>query len=159
MKMLRDLVLAIFVSPEFLIAAAALVLYEVAPSVFRVLGDSLSSRNEAFKWVSLAPAAVLVFTLKCAKDALLPKDERAELLAAWPDFYILKNRVLVGLFYVFATVCATVGVWASGADIKRVSISGAYAAALAINLTAAATVWYASVQVGIHLRRANVRKT
>jgi hypothetical protein len=153
--MLRDLILALFVSPEFVIVAACFAWYEIAPGSFHVLGDSLSARDEAFKWLSLAPAAVLVFALKCAKDALLPKVEGAEALAGWPDFYVLKNRVLVGLFYVFAAVCTTVAIWASGGDISRASLSAVYAGALCVNLAAAATVWYASVQVGIHLRRVN----
>ena len=158
MKTLRDLVFAIVVSPEFVIAAACLALYEIAPALFNLLGNSLSARDEAFKWLSLAPAAVLVFALKCAKEALLPKAQGAEVLGGWPDFYIFKNRILVGLFYVFAAVCTTVGIWASGADITRASLSAVYMAALGVNIAAAATVWYASVQVGIRLRQVDVRK-
>src|SRR5262249_47587614 len=147
-----------FVSPEFVVAMVCFALYEIAPSLLQSLGIHLSSRDEAFKWLSLAPAAVLVFTLKCAKDVLLPKAEGAEVLAGWPDFYMLKNRVVVGLLYVFGAVCVTVAIWASGADITRASLSAAYSAALGVSLTAAATVWYASVQVGICLRHARVDK-
>ena len=153
MKVFRDLILAIFVSPEFLIIAACVALFQITPKLFFAVGTILAERDEALKWISLAPTAVLAVALKWAKDALLPKTHDAELLAGWSGFYILKNRVLAGVFYVFTAACVSVGVWASGADLKRPAIGAVYVASIGINVIAAATLWYASLQVGIHLRR------
>jgi hypothetical protein len=159
MKTLRDLIFAIFVSPEFFIIALCFAGYQITPSWFELLGSGLSRSAEALKWLSLAPAAVLVFALKSAKETLLPTTVQAEILAQWPEFWVVKNRVLVGLLYVFVTACMTVGLWISGANIARASLSAVYTAALAINLTAAGTLWYASVQVGIRLRRLKIQES
>ena len=154
MKIVRDLCFAVFVSPEFLIVAIFLGLYEIRPVWFHLLGVRLSRSPEAIKWVSLAPAGVLVFALSCAKDTFLPKAPKPEILAGWSDFWVLKNRILIGLAYVFGTVCITVGIWIVGFDIGRASLSALYFGALAVNLVATGTLWYASVQIGIRLRRA-----
>jgi hypothetical protein len=158
-KSVRDIILAAIVSFEFLLVCIAFVLSALTPDLLAKAGSSLNAHKEAFQWLTLACVGALVLSLKWARDILLPKHEHAEVLADWPHFYMVKNRTLVGLCYLFAAACVELLIWIFGMDIREPSLSAMYYAAVAVVMCSAFTLWYASVQIGIHLRRLHAMPT
>ena len=156
MKHLRDLVFGAVVSPEFLLICIAIALSTWAPGFLMRAGSSLKSNKEAFQWLSIACVGVLVFSLRWTHEILVPKHEQDAVLADWPGFYIVKNRTLIGVCYVIAGTCVAIAIWIFGIDIRESKLSAIYYAAVCVVMTSAFTLWYASIQLGIRLRR--VRK-
>jgi hypothetical protein len=141
------------ISLEFLVICTALALNAWAPGLLIKVGSSLRSHKEAFQWVSIACVGVLVFSLRWAHEILIPKHEHAAVLADWPDFYMVKNRTLIAVCYVVAGTCAALTMWIFGIDIRESKLSAIYYTAVCIVMTSAFTLWYASIQLGIRLRR------
>ncbi len=159
MKKCRDVLIATLVSFEFLIVLVAALLGFYWPKLLTQLGMQLANRDDPFMWVSLAPVGALVWALTCAREVLVPADEHADLLARWPDFYLLQYRVLIGCAYVFLACCTTVGMWATGSKLGSETSAAVYFAALLVSLCATGTIWYASIRIRISLRRATQAKT
>jgi hypothetical protein len=140
------------VSPEFLLICIAIALSMWTPGVLMKAGSTVGSNKEAFQWLSIASVGVLVFSLKWAHEILVPKHEHAAILADWPEFYMVKNRTLIGVCYVIAGTCVTMAIWIFRIDIGEARSSAIYCTAVCVVMTSALTLWYASIQLGIRLR-------
>jgi lipid-A-disaccharide synthase-like uncharacterized protein len=158
-KVISDIVFSVAISIEFLVICVGSLLTVRFPDLLRTLGTGLDSHKEAFQWLSIGCAGVLLFGLRCAHEILVPKHPNSEVLANWTGFYMLKNRTLTGVFYVIAGACVAVTIWMFNADIRDPKTSAAYYASVAIVMISALNLWYANVQLGIRLRRVRNDKT
>ena len=113
----------------------------------------MGQKAEAYKWLSLAPVGMLVAGCKWASDVLLPNDTRSSILAEWEGFYMVRIRVMAGMLYLFVAAAVAVVTWLSGCDVSRADISAAYFAAIGVSVISAASLWNASIQIRIRLRR------
>src|SRR2546428_7256878 len=152
MKILFDIIVSALVSFEFFVVCAATALAIWFPEVLNKAGAGLQSHKEAFQWLSIACVGVLMFALRWGHEILVPKNEHSGILADWTGFYMLKNRTLVGVCYVVAGACVAVAIWIFGADIHDTKTSAMYCAAVTIVMISSLSLWYATVQLGIHLR-------
>ena len=144
---------ATIASVEFLLICIGVALTWWGSDVLIKAGTTLRSNKEAFQWLSLACVAALVFSLRWAHEILVPKHEQATLLEDWGGFYMLKNRTLVGICYVVAGTCAAITIWIFGIDIRQPRMSATYFTAVLVVMSSALTLWYASIQLAIRLRR------
>lgn len=157
MKPFRDLVLSGIVSLEFLLICVATLLNVLTPDFLKIVGSTLKANKEGFQWLTLACVATLVLSLRWAHEILVPKHEHAAILAEWPEFYMIKNRTLVGVCYVIAGTCVALTMWILGIDLRVPRVAATYCASVAIVMTAALTLWYASIQLILRLRRIHDR--
>jgi hypothetical protein len=157
-KHFRDLAISVIVSLEFLLICVAIVLTIFAPNLLTRVGSTLRANKEAFQWLSIACVGVLVFSLRWAREIMLPKDKQATILVEWPEFYIIKNRTLVGVCYIVMGTCIALATWILGLDIGASRVAAIYCGAVSIVMTSALTLWYASIQIGIRLRRVSSRR-
>lgn len=141
MKILSDIILAALVSFEFLLICIAFGLSIWMPDVLAKAGSGLSLHKEAFQWLTLACVGVLGLSLKWTRDILAPKHEHANVLADWPDFYMLKNRAIIAVCYLLAGVCVALLIWIFGIDIREPKLSATYYAAVAVVMCSAFTLW------------------
>lgn len=153
MKVLWDIVVSAVISLEFLAVCAVTVLTFWFPELLSNAGAGVKSHKEAFQWLSIACVGALIFSLRCGHEILVPKHEHSGILADWPGFYMLKNRTLIAVCYVVAGTCVALALWTLGADLSDAKISAVYYAAVSVVMISALSLWYATVQLGIRLRR------
>lgn len=152
MKRINDLLIAVFVSPEFLALLVAIFAYTLWPEWLIAKGKSLQANTEGLKWLSLAPFAVLAIALRWASGVMFPNDPRADILAEWPDFFLVRVRVVLGVLYIVCGGAFTACVWLFGIRLEEPFTSSMYCAALVVSVVSAGTLWNASHEVRLRLR-------
>jgi hypothetical protein len=122
MKSSLDLLRAVFISPEVLTALVpfAVLLYWREPASF--FTDHFSSDIKATFGVGVVPLGLMVASYKLGGDILSPQGAR-RILLDWPDYYMLKNRVVLAL--IFCGISLGLGIAGAFGVVKYKSIIGA----------------------------------
>ncbi|GGA24979.1 hypothetical protein [Dyella nitratireducens] len=118
MKRLLWLLLAMFVSPEFLVAVILYSLYFFLPSVLNVLGHHLKGDKEVWKYLPILPGALAAYTFNMSAKIRAPsKEELNQVLYGWPLYQLVVDRVYVGIFYSVVCFILSLLLWMLGESL------------------------------------------
>ena len=147
MKGITAILRSFFISPEFLISVAGLVLCVMWPSWFVWLSERIGRQVELLKYAWLLPAGLVAYDLKVAKGILLPDADKRTVLQGWAHYWELKYAVVAGLLH--GAIFAVAGIVTMLCDWKNpaahqsavlvTSVSGA--------VTVSATLFFANIKV------------
>ena len=117
MNRFGDLLRLSFLSLEFCGVVAALAYWQLEIVVLRDLGTKFQSDSDAVKFVYMAPAAILAYSLSIAKKTLRPSDASGAILAEWPHLFMLENRVYFSVIINFSATVLSVVLWLNGKNM------------------------------------------
>lgn len=109
MKVLKLYLLCIVISFEFLVLLVGVFLF-TQQELVGFLSSKISDNSELLKYVALVlPATSIFYVFRESRNLLFPKDDEKKVLQGWQDYWKLKIRFNIGLFYsiTFALIGAT----------------------------------------------------
>lgn len=118
MKRLLDTLRFVVVSPELVIGLIVYSLYQCKPSWFRFVGEKLISGNEVTTVLLLSSIGALAWTFQESKSILYPKEEN-QILLNWPDYLMLRYRVVYGLLLLLICFVVSIGVLFVKSDLSH----------------------------------------
>jgi hypothetical protein len=139
MKRILEFARAIFISPEFLVLLAGILLVTFG----EILLNSMLSRlngMEAIKYLAAFPVAVLVLSFKDANQLLFPSEEKMDLLSGWQNYWRFKIVVIAACIWAVVYACLAVCSWVFGNPDKS-----SYALAVLLTSIVGSGVTYWSV--------------
>jgi hypothetical protein len=143
-----DLMRAIFVSAEFVVAIAAGCLLLTIPAAPALIGKKLLADPALLTWLLALPGGALLWAAVQAKEVLAPASPAQNVyLRAWPEYWRLKLRVLVGIGWLVATCIVAVAMWLFRDDLTQRAIGTLAIPAFLIPPISAASLWLASINV------------
>ena len=110
MKKFLHLIKVIFISPEFLFIICTIFLAEIFPDFFIFLSLKIQEKDEILKYLLLLPPTLALACYKFGKEIWLP-NEKSKLLYSWPDFYALKQAIVIGLVFVTLSSIIAILTW------------------------------------------------
>ena len=135
MKYTIEFFRVILISIEVLCCVIIGALYLWTPSAFEFVGLSVKSNDEALKWLPALPIALCGYSTHLAWKILNPSDDSNKDLHGWPEYWRLKLRTYVSLFFSGLAVFASVSIW-----LFATNLSGVHAGVLLIATIAVAVV-------------------
>ena len=100
MKNLKEVILALFVSPEACIILAFSLGAFVYTKPLEFLATKIKDSAEIVKYLALLPVGSMIKVFVDARELLLPQyDDKQRLLQRWPSYWKLKLRFYVAFFY------------------------------------------------------------
>jgi hypothetical protein len=118
MKRVPDLLRALLLSPELLCAVLPFVVLHYVPSIGDVLLKPMRESISFGLAAAALPLGMLAFNYKESLELLSP-DGQAKVLLEWPDYPMLKNRVLIALGWCTAGLVACgLSVWMIASDFR-----------------------------------------
>lgn len=123
MKRIADVLRALFLSPELMAALLPLVAYVYAPEAVDTLAKPMKGSLAVALGPTALPLAMLAFNYKESLELLSPSGPGKALLE-WPDYPMIKGRVVIALGWcVLGIIACGVGGWMVLSDIaSRVAV-------------------------------------
>ncbi|MER0043606.1 hypothetical protein [Pseudomonas sp. MGal98] len=119
MNRLKNLTIAIFVSPEFLGFLCVLTFVIFAPEKASNIGEAIRSDEDVWKYL---PALTLIFagaTINYSFKLRAPLEAPTnKVLYHWPLYQILVDRVYISLFYGVCSGIASITLWFLGRQLE-----------------------------------------
>lgn len=144
----RNLLVAAVVSPELLVALAVWALSVNFPGVFSQIGAKLVSDSENWKYVTVAPTALLAWSATLFGDIRNPVDKEANrLLYRWPHYRLLVGRLYLALALSGLAAAVAVSLWLFGKGLSHALIGSLFLGALGVSLAVAATLTFARARI------------
>lgn len=160
MNRVKDNLVSVFVSFEFLIFLGTLLAYPLFSDRIAALAAQLGDDSEKIKWLALIPVALLGWMIANAKELLFPEAPNAELLHDWPDYVMVKDRHIISL--VSGALCSafSVGVWMFCAVSTNALAFTVLTASILISIATFASYHLATVKIRniLNAQKANSNK-
>jgi hypothetical protein len=144
----RNLIIGILASPELLAVLLVWALLVYFPEVFSQVGVGLANDSEAWKYITVLPTGLFVWSAKLFGEIRSPAD-RAEnkRLYEWPHYRLLVARLYLAIFISGFSAAISIGLWLFGKSLESVAIGGVFIAALAVSVVVAATLTFARARI------------
>lgn len=127
MKRAKFLILAVFVSPEFLIALVALGLYALYPEILNAIGDKIKSEKEVWKYLPTLTLGFSALAFKQSSKLRAPLDNSSnKVLYDWPLYQLLVDRVMVSLIFAIACGVISLILWIFGNSWSSESVGAVF---------------------------------
>lgn len=147
MKGIGVILRSFFISPEFLVIVAGLMLSALFPNRFLWLSERIGSHSDLLKYSGLLPAGLVAYSLKVARSILLPDADKRTVLQGWPRYWEVKCGVGIGMVYSVAFALAGIVTmlfdWKNPMPFQSAvlltSVTGA--------VTVSASLFYANIRV------------
>lgn len=140
MRRVADLLRALFLSPELLCAVLPFAVLHYAPSIGDVLLKPMRESLGFGLAAAALPIGMLAFNYKESLELLSPSGS-AKVLLEWPDYPMLKNRVLIALGWCTGgLVACALSVWMIAADFQAYMAIALLAAGVLSSGAATATI-------------------
>lgn len=144
----RNILIAILVSPELLVALVVWALLLHFPGAFSEIGTKLVSDSENWKYVTVVPTGLFVWSVTLFGDIRNPVDKEANrLLYAWPHYGLLVGRLYVALALSGVAAAVAVALWLLGKGLDHAAIGALFVGALGVSLVVAATLTFARSRI------------
>ena len=141
MRRLLWLLLALLLSPEFLVAVLLFGFYFFFSSILSELGHHLVSDKEVWKYLPALPTALAAYAFSMSFKIRSPsKGELNKLLYEWPLYQLLIDRVYVGIFYAIACFALSLLLWISGGSQDNAIVALLFLEAVAVSGISALTM-------------------
>jgi len=125
MKRIKDIAIAVCISPEVVIVLLCLFIYHRYPEFYQWIGARVSAREDVVKYFCFIPVGLLALSLRIAFPLLFPGDKEMKLLQVWPKYHMLKDRYVISLLFIAVCSTASIAVWALNlpvADARFIAI-------------------------------------
>lgn len=134
---------------EIAIVVGFYALWFHAPTVLESVGQRLRDDRDFWRWVLVAPTAILGFELTQVRQVLFPvkASDAKRPLTKWPEYWRLRLRVGLALFWTLAAQLADGVIWLYVSDISARTAGTVALCALAVSITAAGSLFWASLDV------------
>ena len=137
-----------FLSWECAIALAMWTLWLTYPSILAQLGRRVIDDGNLLPYILALPGVILIWATTQAKAVLAPASAAQNVqLRAWPDYWRLKIRVLLGLAWIVASCCISLVTWIFRADFASDVVGSLLTTALIVSVFSAGSLWLASITV------------
>lgn len=130
MKRAKFLILAVFVSPEFLIALVAFGMYAVYPEILHAIGEKIKSEKEVWKYLPTLTLGFSALAFKQSSKLRAPLDNSSnKALYEWPLYQLLVDRVMVSLIFALACGVISLSLWIFGNSWSSESVGAVFVGA------------------------------
>ena len=148
MMRLLWLFLAVFVSPELLVALIIFGLYFFSPSLFGMLGQHLKNDKEVWKYLPILPVALVTYVFSMSSKVRVPsKEELNKVLYEWPLYKLLVDRTDVGIFYSVICVVFSLITWILGGGLEDSIIGLLFFEAIVVSAVSALAMYEAAQKI------------
>lgn len=144
-----DMIRTIFVSPEMLGLGVPVAIWAYWPEPAQFIATKISSDPKWGFGIVMVPIALLAACYNLSSNILAPSGAR-KILLDWPDYWMLKNRVVVALgLCIFAFMIALIGFYMVVADKSSLGMSMIFSGCLsaAASLATVALAWWRSREI------------
>lgn len=145
MKRLRDILISILISPEMAVIAILVILCSLLHEPIENMVSFIRPAESAVNWLTLAPAALLVLTLKERKELLSPESNSTKEYLNWPNYQMVKDRFFITLAWEFFALCVTLIIWVLGLSTMKFSVVIVFFGAILISVVSYVTFLIATV--------------
>ena len=111
MKRFLDIIRFTFVSPEFVLILAGVVLLYVYPLPLSIVGEKISSSDEVWKWLPTFPLLFSGLVFKLSSKVRAPFDKGNRQLYEWYNFSRITDRIFAAYILVCVSVISVISVW------------------------------------------------
>lgn len=129
MKRIKNLIAALFISPEIVLVLIVLGCLQYFPENFKLLGKSIRSDTEIWKYL---PGLTLIFSTTAfnySSKLRAPLENFSNKhLYEWPHYDLLVDRVYVSLFYAIAAGCTGLWLWFFGQSLSEQAVGAIFLA-------------------------------
>ena len=149
MKQVLDTARALIVSPELICGLLPFVAYAYWPSLADVLAKPMKESLLFGLTAAALPLGMLGFNYREAHELLWPSESR-DLLLEWPDYPMLRGRVMIALAWCVVALCVSLtAVWMVAVE---------YYVRLAVTILVGAVLAAAAATATIGLARIRLRE-
>lgn len=124
MSRLKNLILALIISPEIALTLAFFLFSSIWPNYAAILGGAIRADTEVWKYL---PALTLVFSGAAINSSFklrAPLENFSnKSLYQWPAYQLLVDRVYVGLFYGILASVAGIMLWILGGKLNNIHVA------------------------------------
>jgi len=104
-----------FISYEFVVLIFGICLQLLFTTQIQLVVSHVKLQDEPLKFLAAIPAALCIWSFVSGRKLLFPDKDKASILQAWPDYWLLKtgfNAALTwNLIFVVVSVIAWTGDW------------------------------------------------
>lgn len=147
MKRIKDIAIAVCISPEVVIILFCLFLYHHYPELYQWIGARVSARADVIKYFCFIPVGLLVLSLKIAFPLLFPGDKEMKILQAWPKYHMLKDRYVISLLFIAGCSVASIAVWALNLPVPDARFIAVIIGSILISCITYALLFFAQIRV------------
>jgi hypothetical protein len=159
MKRAWNLLLAIIISPEIVVALIFVVIYTHMPWLIIALGARVSSSGgEPIKLLAWVPVAMLSFVVYEREKLLFPDTPNNKHLQQWPGYYHLLDRYWITIIMCGVCIILTVFIWALSLPLSEPLYLTIFLAAITISIVACLCFLSATIQVRRILLRGSTER-
>lgn len=149
MNRIVDMIRVVLVSPEMLGLGFPLAIWSYWPEPAQFIATQI---NGDFEWgfgIVMVPIVLLAACYNLGSNILAPSGAR-KILLDWPDYWMLKNRVVVALaFCIFSFVVALIGIFMVAETKSSLGMSMVFSGCLsaAAAIATVALAWWRSREI------------
>lgn len=133
-RRLIEILRVIFISPEILFLLAILCLTVYFPSLVIFIGIRILGNGKLWDLIYVFPFALLAYAFRLAFQLHAPVEAANRELYDWEQYWTLKLRILVTLFWAAIACFLSLMIWFGGNDISPQWVGQLFIAATGISL-------------------------
>ena len=147
MKRFFNILKTIFISPEVLALILVYTLFLYFPYKFHEIGESFVKPNEYIKFIALLPTVFtgIIFT-NIIKSILFPEEKR-KALYEWKDYFLLRDRVVIGVLISILCSTSSILIFLFQSDIEKKYIAFVLISSILISGICTFTMYFASIVI------------
>lgn len=143
--------IAVFISPEFLLLLAALVIGECCGSNLLTMIPENAVRPDTVKWAAFVPVSLFVFSATHWRDLICPGHRTASILTEWPNRDLVLLTFKIGLAYQILFSAMAVVMWICNSFILTQFGIVLFSVSILGSIVSAATHYFAGIKLHLLL--------
>ena len=151
-RRINNILRSIFISVEMICVLFLVALYQYVPNFYLKIGQWYLNEGNWIVGVGIN-SGLLVFSLAQAKEILFPVNNSMNLLRGWPNYILLKDTSLVGIFYCAITTLFAFMGFIFKKDINSGFLGLLFLSDLAVSIIATGSLYFAHINVKIFLEQ------
>jgi hypothetical protein len=137
----------LFVSLEFLLCLLLLLAYQNGYQVFHAIGENILAHDDVVTWLPILPISLCGTAVYLAFKLLSPVSSSCRTLYDWPDYWRLKLRRNVSLFWPLLAGITVVSIWILRSEIKPAQIAFLFSLSIGVSLISCGSQLLASFEL------------
>lgn len=147
MRKVMEFFRVFFVSPEFLLSLLLWLTYRYVPQGFKVLGENIMAHDDVITWLPVLPLSLCSTAVYFAFKLQSPVNGSCRKLYDWPDYWRLKLRRNVSLFWPVLAGATVIAIWILRSEMKPAQIAFLFSLSIGVALVSCGTQLFASFEL------------
>lgn len=144
MMRLKNVLFALFISPELVEVLAVFALLQYFPTEYESLGKTIRSDSEVWKYLPALTLAFSTTAISYSSKIRAPLENFSnKRLYEWPLYHLLVERVHVGILYGVLAGAASLTLWFIGTSLNDENVGAIFLASTISSGTTALTMMLA----------------